>query len=564
MDINTLKILLIEDNSADADWIGEILIEEHLTKSKQASPQVDLKHVKRVQSALQLIAQNDFDVILLDLSLPDSQGIDSIAQVKQEAPELPIVVLTALDDESIAIQSVRQGAQDYLVKGRFEGELLIRSIYYAIERQRTEATLRQQAEREKLMKKMSDRIRQSLELKEILNTTVDEVRHFLQADRVVIYRCESDQPGEVIAESITLNFHQAEESIVLNSQNLFHQLSANLEQFNLELAKAQAVQAIDDTITHRQDDIYVLAESQIRAILTLPIWQTQSNQHLQTKADFGTQLRNELEKHSVLTTNSVPVLFGAKQEKIEQFKPSSLLQEPSAVVSRRGSFDQLWGMLVAQNYHHPRQWQNWEIDFLQQLATQVAIAIQQSELYTQLQIANRQLEQLAILDGLTGLANRRYFDRILDNEWHRLIREQKPLSLILCDIDYFKAYNDTYGHPEGDRCLQKVAQILKTAVKRPADLVTRYGGEEFALILPDTNAEGALVVANFILKQVRKLRIPHQASEICNYVTLSIGTATKIPNSHLVVEHLVKMSDDALYQAKKQGRNQIIQYQTCC
>ncbi|GAB4235205.1 MAG: hypothetical protein Kow0049_19580 [Stanieria sp.] len=555
MNINILKILLIEDNLADADWIGEILIEENLTKSKQAPPQVDLKHVKRVQEALKLLAQNDFDVILLDLSLPDSQGIDSIAQVKQEAPELPIVVLTALDDENIAIQSVRQGAQDYLVKGRFEGELLIRSIYYAIERQRTEATLRQQAEREKLMKKMSDRIRQSLDLKEILKTTVDEVRHFLQADRVVIYRCESDQPGEVIAESITLNFDQAEENIILNSQNFFHQLSANLEQLNLELAEAEAVQAIDHTITNRQDDIYFLAESQIRAILTLPIWQTQSNQNLQTKANLTLELRNELEKHSVLTVNSVPAVSSATKEKIDEVKPS---------VSSRGNFDQLWGMLVAQNYHHPRQWQNWEIDFLQQLATQVAIAIQQSELYTQLQIANRQLEQLAILDGLTGLANRRYFDRVLYNEWQRLIREQKPLSLILCDIDYFKAYNDTYGHPEGDRCLQKVAQILKTAVKRPADLVTRYGGEEFALILPDTNAEGALVVAKFILKQVRKLRIPHQASEISNYVTLSVGTATKIPNSHLAVEHLVKMTDDALYQAKKQGRNQIIQYQTCC
>ncbi len=562
MDINTLKILLIEDNLADADWIGEILIEKHLTKSQQTSAshggvpstQVDLKHVKRVQEALKLITQNDFDVILLDLSLPDSQGIDSIAQVKQEAPELPIVVLTALDDENIAIQSVRQGAQDYLVKGRFEGELLIRSIYYAIERQRTEATLRQQAEREKLMKKMSDRIRQSLDLKEILNTTVDEVRHFLQTDRVVIYRCESDQPGEVIAESMTRNSHQAEESIAFNSQNLFHQLSVNLEQLNLNLPEEQAVQAIDDTISHWQEDIYVLAESQIRAILTLPIWQSQSNQNLQTKANLTLELRNELEKHSVLTVNSVPAVSSATKEKIDGVKPS---------VSSRGNFDQLWGMLVAQNYHHPRQWQNWEIDFLQQLATQVAIAIQQSELYTQLQIANRQLEQLAILDGLTGLANRRYFDRVLYNEWQRLIREQKPLSLILCDIDYFKAYNDTYGHPEGDRCLQKVAQILKAAVKRPADLVTRYGGEEFALILPDTNAEGALVVAKFILKQVRKLRIPHQASEISNYVTLSVGTATKIPNSHLAVEHLVKMTDDALYQAKKQGRNQIIQYQTC-
>jgi diguanylate cyclase (GGDEF)-like protein len=490
VDINTLKILLIEDNLADADWICEILIEENLTK-------VDFKHAKRVTEALQLISQHDFDVILLDLSLPDSQGLDSIAQVKQQAPELPIVVLTALNDENIAVQSVRQGAQDYLVKGKFEGELLIRSIHYAIERQRTEATLRQQAEREKLMKKMSDRIRQSLDLKEILDTTVDEVRHFLQTDRVVIYCCESDRPGEVIAESIKFEVPQ---SVV------------NCEQLHLSLAPINSIQAIEDVIARSPEDIFLLAEHQIRAVLTLPIWQSQ---------------RNHSHQH---------------------------LSSPE---------ERLWGMLVAQNYHHPRKWQNWEIDFLQQLATQVAIAIQQSELYTQLQIVNRRLQQLAILDGLTGLANRRYFDRVLRNEWQRLTREQKPLSLILCDIDYFKGYNDTYGHPEGDRCLQKVAQLLKAAVKRPADLVARYGGEEFAFILPDTNAVGALVIANYVLKQVRKLRIPHEASDISHYVTLSLGTATKIPNSHLAVENLVKMADDALYQAKKQGRNQIIQYQTC-
>jgi diguanylate cyclase (GGDEF)-like protein len=216
-------------------------------------------------------------------------------------------------------------------------------------------------------------------------------------------------------------------------------------------------------------------------------------------------------------------------------------------------------VLVAHNCSTTRKWQEWEIAFLQKLATQVTLAIQQSELYTQLQKANQQLRQLAILDGLTGVANRRYFDRILNKEWQRLAREQKPLSLLLCDIDYFKDYNDTYGHPSGDRCLKQVAAVLKQATKRAADLVARYGGEEFAVILPDTNARGALFVANAIRQKLQQLQLPHCKSAVSQYVTLSIGIATKIPNPNQTPSTLIKRADDALYRAKKEGRDRLVQ-----
>lgn len=142
MDIKALKILLIEDNLADADWIGEIL-------SKYSWQKSNLRHVKRVKEAVDTLCEDNFDAILLDLSLPDSQGIESLDIVKQKAPQLPIVVLNTVDDQNIAVRSLRQGAQDYLIKGQFEGETLTRSICYAIERQRTEFNTRQQA----LMKK---------------------------------------------------------------------------------------------------------------------------------------------------------------------------------------------------------------------------------------------------------------------------------------------------------------------------------------------------------------------------------------------------------------------------
>ena len=175
-----------------------------------------------------------------------------------------------------------------------------------------------------------------------------------------------------------------------------------------------------------------------------------------------------------------------------------------------------------------------------------------------LQKANKELERLAAVDGLTQIANRRRFDEYLNREWKREKRDKKWLSLILCDIDVFKLYNDHYGHLSGDDCLKAVAQSIETNVKRPADLVARYGGEEFAVILPDTDAEGALHVAETIREGVKNLNISHEKSSVCSYVTLSLGVSSVVPNSESLPEVLVKSADDALYEAKKNGRDRVV------
>ncbi|WP_413172629.1 diguanylate cyclase domain-containing protein [Anabaena azotica] len=169
-----------------------------------------------------------------------------------------------------------------------------------------------------------------------------------------------------------------------------------------------------------------------------------------------------------------------------------------------------------------------------------------------------QLQQQVRLDGLTQIANRRYFDEVLLREWVRCIRTQQPLSLIFCDADYFKAYNDTYGHPIGDSCLIQIAETLSKNVQRTSDLVARYGGEEFAILLSNTTAEGAIHVANSIRKQIHDLNIPHKKSLVSDHVTLSIGIATCIPMSENRPEELVIKADQALYEAKHQGRDRII------
>jgi diguanylate cyclase (GGDEF)-like protein/PAS domain S-box-containing protein len=169
-----------------------------------------------------------------------------------------------------------------------------------------------------------------------------------------------------------------------------------------------------------------------------------------------------------------------------------------------------------------------------------------------------QLQQQARLDGLTQIANRRYFDEVFFQEWQRCLRNQQPLSLLICDADDFKAYNDAYGHPMGDSCLIQIAQTLKTNIQRPNDLVARYGGEEFVVLLPDTTSEGALHIANLIRKQIHKLNIPHQRSQVCDHVTLSIGVTSCIPIPENLPEQMVIAADQALYEAKNQGRDRII------
>jgi diguanylate cyclase (GGDEF)-like protein len=176
----------------------------------------------------------------------------------------------------------------------------------------------------------------------------------------------------------------------------------------------------------------------------------------------------------------------------------------------------------------------------------------------QLLILNQKLNKLATLDSLTQIANRRCFDEFLIREWRRGIREKFTLSLIFCDVDYFKLYNDRFGHQAGDICLKEIAQAISKTAKRPADLVARYGGEEFAIILPQTPANNALLLAEKIRLEVKKLNLINPESSISNVVSLSLGVTAVVPSSQYKTKQLLVTADKALYQAKKQGRDRAI------
>ncbi|KAI9132847.1 bifunctional diguanylate cyclase/phosphodiesterase [Acaryochloris sp. CCMEE 5410] len=315
------QILMIEDDDQDVEIVRELL---SFNKSS-----ITLKHRRTLSTGITFLHETkSIDLVLLDLCLSDTQGLETFHKIHEMFPSLPLVILSGNTDETIAIEAMQDGAQDFLVKGRFNSTLLSRTIQYALERQK-----------------------QQLEL---------------------------------------------------------------------------------------------------------------------------------------------------------QYKNTTLLA-----------------------------------------------------LSEQLEIANRELERLATMDGLTRVYNRRQFDSVFQREWHRLCREEQPLSVILGDVDHFKAYNDTYGHQAGDQCLQQVAQAIARIAQRPADCVARYGGEEFVVLLPNTDLSGALHVAEAIREEVEELNIPHRNSSASKHISLSLGVASLIPNEDIPASSLIQSADQALYTAKDLGRNQV-------
>jgi len=176
----------------------------------------------------------------------------------------------------------------------------------------------------------------------------------------------------------------------------------------------------------------------------------------------------------------------------------------------------------------------------------------------ELQAANSQLETLSTTDGLTGLANRRRFDKYWAEEWQRALRQATPLAVIMMDVDHFKTYNDHYGHQQGDECLRRVGEVLRTTVRRAGELAARYGGEEFVVVMPGASLTQAQETAESILAAIRAEQMPHASSPVASVVTISLGVAAGTPSTAGNRERLLKEADVALYDAKNQGRNRVV------
>jgi two-component system chemotaxis family response regulator WspR len=184
------------------------------------------------------------------------------------------------------------------------------------------------------------------------------------------------------------------------------------------------------------------------------------------------------------------------------------------------------------------------------------LALEESRL--QLATVNRALQKLSSIDGLTGIANRRSFDETLKKEWLRAVRYQQPISMLMLDIDFFKRYNDHYGHQGGDECLKQVSRILTTALHRETDFLARYGGEEFSAILPDTSRKGAIKIAERMRQAIKSLQLEHSMSKVNDMVTVSIGVASIVAHKDIEAESIITAADQALYRAKAEGRDRVV------
>ena len=330
---DSLNTLLVEDNLGDAFIIKQLL-------KFESSLNFFVTHCSTLSLATKQLNQTNFDVILLDLGLPDSQGFETISQMIEITTNIPIIVLTGKNDEDFSLEVVQKGAQDYLVKNEISAEVLIRSIRYSLER-----------------------------------------------------------------------------------INLVQKLKQREQQLN----------SFNEKLTH---------EVRIRT--------------------------DELKK------------------------------------------------------------QNEQLEHL-------------------LKISNT--------DPLTGIPNRYCWETVLQQDWKKSIYDAQPISLIMIDIDFFKLFNDAYGHPEGDICLRKVAQEIKKPLTRTTDLAARYGGEEFVVVLPNTGKHRAMFIAESIRMQVNNLKIVNEDSKVDKYITISLGVATTIPTIKSHLDELISQADKALYFAKKNGRN---------
>ncbi|MBD2576101.1 diguanylate cyclase [Oscillatoria sp. FACHB-1406] len=620
-------VLLVEDNSADARLLELFLAR---TKGKQYS----FVRVETLAAALKAVEENEFSAILLDLSLPDSHGLETLGHMYETAANVPIVVLTGFDDEELAIAALREGAQDYLIKNEIDSNVLRRAIHYAIERQQmlaqmqasevryrgivedlteficrflpdgtitfandaycryfglevgsaigqrflppipfedaelvrqhfeaiapqtpthtiehrvivpngeirwqqridraifdergriveyqsvgrditalkqVEEQLQQRLARERLLGLITQRILQSSDPLAILQTTVDELSTFLECDRVIVGQFQPDGSSQVIVEALRFN--------------ALSMLDFTLPEFGIvdALRRVGTKEEIDPLCWQHEALSNELAQFRIQSQWVVPIW---------------TSGRGDSDDCHLF----LPTCEGGTAE-----------------TSSRVC---LWGLLAVHQSNRARQWDESETSLLEQVANQLAIAIQQFQLYQNLKAANQELKLLASVDGLTQAANRRCFDEYLDLQWERSLKEGLPLSLILCDIDFFKFYNDCYGHLAGDECLKQVVAQISSVVRNASGLVARYGGEEFAIVLPDTALTRAYQIAQQISARVKALQIPHARSEVNDYVTLSLGVASTIPRREGDSLQLIAAADRALYHAKASGRDRAVQ-----
>ncbi|MEM7591597.1 MAG: EAL domain-containing protein [Cyanobacteria bacterium P01_A01_bin.83] len=487
--VSSKTILIVDDKANNLQVLSQYL------KNANYKILIAQSGIKAVETA----TRKRPDLILLDIMMPAMNGFEVCRHLKAapSTKKIPIIFMTALAETAHKVQGFELGAVDYLTKPVEEQELLARVKTHLALAQLHQNSVRNAAQR-KLLFEISDRIRQSLDLKVIMDTATQEIQALLNCDFVGLASLNNQQ--------VALEAYSSIAKITIDPLTTlrYEHLCPNPDIYKSYLKGHIEISTPEDTF----DCLPIGQLPHPQARLIVPI--------LLKNADFTSGFFSASDD-TVFTTTT------------------------------------LYGWLIADQYTTRRIWQQDTINLLREISTQLAIAIKQGLLH-------EQLSKLALLDPLTRVYNRRSFERQLKREWGRLKRISAPLSLMMCDVDCFKIYNDVYGHQQGDQCLQQIVTAIASALKRPGDVLARYGGEEFVIILPHTPQAGAFKVGEDVRNAVKQLKIPHHNSLVDSVVTVSIGIASTVPEITDNPQLLIEAADLALYQAKERGRDCVAVY----
>ncbi|MCD8485300.1 MAG: diguanylate cyclase [Desertifilum sp.] len=504
----------------EASPVADILIvDDHPNNLRVLSTILEDKgyQVRKIISgklALKVIEAEPPDLILLDILMPELDGYEVCTLLKKnpKTSAIPIIFISALDEAFDKVKAFEVGGVDYITKpfhaaevlARVKHQLTIRSLHLALHH-KNQSLYEQNL---LLAQEIKERERTESEINLLLKATqaISEAVDFYSALEVVLLHI-----CQVIGWDFGETWIPNKTQTSLECCAGWYAKDSQLESFRNERKTLNFMP--NEGLPGK---VWLSKQAEWIEDISYPcdrlVWRTSVALDLGLKTALG-----------------VPIIFDNEVLAILIFFKKESLKSEQRIVN-----------------------------LVSAVATQLGSLIQLKKVEATLKRMNSDLNRLATLDELTNVANRRSFNEHFKQEWRRLARERSPLSLILCDLDYFKLYNDTYGHLAGDFCLQQVAQAIQQEVNRPADLVARYGGEEFTIILPNTPIQGALKVAERMQSAVRSLQIVHAQSPVHDYLTLSLGVTSIIPQIKLDPLILIAIADRALYEAKQQGRNRAI------
>ena len=526
-----IRVLLVEDNPGDARLIRELLAEV-------ANGQFEVITVGRLGQGLRSLFAERFEVVLLDLSLPDSQGLGTFTRMQSQFARTPIVVLSGLDDETLALKAVQKGAQDYLIKGQVNSNLLVRSIRYAVERHAVREELQKanlkileqqksviEEERLKVLLQMAGATAHELNqpLSVLLGFTGLLKMEKHEPDRRARYLNEIEMAGNRMAK------------IVSQIQNIRHY---EVKPYAGDARIIDIDQAINLLSLEDSDRDYEVIESIVKKMDKVSISRVRSISKALQRLEGG---RFDLVLFDHLFSD------GNGFEFLRQLRARHI-KTPAIMITDKGN------EIIASQIIQAGADDYIPKDALTEgaLSRSIANTFEKARLRKDLEEVQNRMAEMATRDTLTGLYNRRFFMEALDREVARADRYEGDLAFCMVDLDHFKQVNDNFGHDAGDMVLSKIGDMLKKSFRK-SDILSRYGGEEFAIIMPQVRETEARDACERFRKMVASHSFDHNSFQF--NLTVSMGIASYNTVTEQSPMGLVKAADQALYQAKDRGRN---------